>query len=169
MLLLRTLKDTDRKVACFPRQPECTSRGVPTAAELDRIAYEVRGCGLRVHQKLGPGCFESAYAPCFAYELKKSGLRFLSEVVLTIYYESIVVPNAYIADYSIEGCVLGELKAVERLAPVHYRQMDTYLAISGFPLGLILNFGTARFFDGVVRRVNHFPHGTPPYRRLDAP
>jgi iron complex transport system substrate-binding protein len=134
-----------------------------TEAELDRIAYEIRGCGLRVHQKLGPGCFESAYAPCFAHERKKAGLECHAEVPLTICYEAIVVPNAYLAAYTIEGCVIGELKALERLAPVHSRQLDTYLKISGYPLGLILNFGAARFFDGVVRRVNNFPKETPPY------
>lgn len=138
---------------------------MPTAAELDRIAYEIRGCGLRVHQKLGPGCFESAYSPCFAHELKRSGLQFHAQVSLTIHYETIVVPNAYVADYTIEGCVIGELKALERLAAVHARQLDTYLKISGYPLGLILNFGAARFFDGVVRRVNNFPQGSPPYSK----
>jgi GxxExxY protein len=138
---------------------------VPAAAELDRIAYEIRGCGLRVHQKLGPGCFESAYSPCFAYELKKAKLTFHGQVPLTIYYEEVVVPNAYIADFTIEGCVIGELKALAALAPIHPRQMDTYLKISGYPLGLILNFGAARFLDGVVRRVNNFPFGTPPFKK----
>ncbi len=136
---------------------------MPSKAELDRIAYEVRGCGLRVHQKLGPGCFESAYTPCLAYEFRQRKLEFHTQVPLSITYEGIVVPNAYILDYTIEDCVIGELKAIERLAPIHFRQMDTYLAISGYPLGLILNFGAARFFDGVVRRVNNFPDGTPPF------
>lgn len=75
------------------------------------------------------------------------------------------MPNAYIADYTIEGCVMGELKALVQLASIHFRQMDTYLKISGYPLGLILNFGAIRFLDGVVRRVNKFPDGTPPYRK----
>jgi GxxExxY protein len=136
-----------------------------TAADLDRIAYEIRGCGLRVHRTVGPGCFESAYSPCFAYELRKSKLEFRENVSLTLCYETIVVPEAYIADYLIEGCIVGELKAIAQLAPIHYRQMDTYLTITGYPLGLLLNFGALRFFDGVVRRVNNFPLGTPPYRQ----
>jgi len=74
-----------------------------TAADLDRTAYEVRGCGLRVHRTVGPGCFESAYSPCFAYELRKSKLEFRRNVSLTLSYETIVVPEAYIADYLIEG------------------------------------------------------------------
>ena len=73
---------------------------------------------------------------------------------------------AYVVDYTIEGCVIGELKALEHLVPVHARQMDTYLKISGYPLGLILNFGASRFLDGVVRRVNNFPDGAPPYRSV---
>jgi GxxExxY protein len=138
---------------------------MPTEAKLNRIAYEIRGCGLRVHRKLGPGCFESAYSPCFAYELTKSKLEFRSEVSLTLCYEGIVVPDAYVSDYIIEGCVVGELKALAQLGAIHSRQMDTYLQITGCPLGLLLNFGALRFLDGVVRRVNNFPNGTPPYRK----
>jgi GxxExxY protein len=115
------------------------------------------------------GCFESAYSPCFAYELKKSKLEFHSQVPLTIHYEGMAVSDAYIADYTIEGCVIGELKAVEHLAPVHSRQMDTYLKITGYPLGLVLNFGSSRFLDGVVRRVNNFPHGTRRRAKRGAP
>jgi iron complex transport system substrate-binding protein len=136
---------------------------MPTEAELERITYAIRGCGMRVHQRLGPGCLESAYSPCFAHELRKAKLEFHTEVPLTIVYEGIVVPHAYVVDYTIENCVIGELKAIESLASVHYRQMDTYLAISGYPVGLILNFGQETFFDGVVRRVNNSPFGTAPY------
>ena len=138
-----------------------------TEAELNRIAYEIRGCGLRVHRKLGPGCFESAYSPCFAYELTKAKLEFRSDVSLTLCYEDIVVPDAYVADYTIEGCIIGELKAQEHLTAIHSRQLDTYLRLTGYPLGLLLNFGAAMFLDGVVRRVNNFPDGTPPYASPD--
>ena len=134
-----------------------------TEDELNRIAYEIRGAGLRVHRKLGPGCFESAYAPCFSYELTKAGLEFQSKVPLAIVYESVFVPNAYEADYVIAGSIVVEIKALESLAPIHSRQLQTYLRLTGCPLGLILNFGALRFLDDVVRRVNNFPEGTAPH------
>ena len=64
-----------------------------TEDELNRIAYEIRGAGLRVHRKLGPGCFESAYAPCFSYELTKAGLEFQSKVPLAVSYTHLTLPT----------------------------------------------------------------------------
>jgi len=101
--------------------------------------------------------------PCLAYELQKSKLEFRTKVPLTLQYESVVVLGAYEADFIVEGSVIVELKALERLAPIHTRQLQTYLRLSGCPLGLILNFGAVRFLDDVVRQVNNFPHGTAPH------
>ena len=134
-----------------------------TETELNRIAYEIRGSGIDIHRHLGPGCFESAYFPCFAYELTKRKLEFRARVPLVLQYEDVVVPRAYEADFIVEGSVLVELKAIERVAPVHLRQLQTYLRLSGCPLGLILNFGADRMTDGIERRVNHFPDGTTPH------
>jgi GxxExxY protein len=128
--------------------------------ELNRIGYEIRGGALAVHKAIGPGCFESAYVPCLVHELAKRKLEFRTKVPLTLRYETVVVPGAYEADVIVEGSVLLEIKAVEQIAPVHLRQLQTYLRLSGCPLGFVLNFGTNRFFDGVERRVNNFPAGT---------
>jgi GxxExxY protein len=136
--------------------------------ELNRIAYEIRGAGLAVHRAIGPGCFESAYVPCLAHELRKRGLECELEVPLTLRYESLMIPYAYKADCIVCGCVLLECKAIEALAAIHKRQMQTYLRLSGCPLGLILNFGALRFFEGVVRQVNNFPSGTAPYAKAEA-
>ena len=136
---------------------------MPSEEELNRIAYEIRGAGLAIHRALGPGCFESAYVPCLAHELGKRHLEFKMKVPLTLRYETVVVPRAYEADCIVCGCVLVECKAVEALVPIHSRQIQTYLRLSGCPLGLILNFGALRFLEGVVRQVNNFPRGTAPY------
>ena len=139
---------------------------MPTKDELNDLAYRVRGAGLRVHQKLGPGCFESAYVPCFAYELRQLGIPFRTSVPVTLRYETVVVLRAYELDFLIAGCIVIEVKALERLAPVHSRQLDTYLKLTGCPLGFIFNFGAPNFLGGVVRRVNEFPEGSTPLSTL---
>lgn len=136
-----------------------------TEAELNRISYEIIGGGIDIHTALGPGCFESAYDPCVAYELTRRKLRFDRKVKLTLRYGDIIVKGAYEADFIVEGCVVVELKAIERVAPVHVRQLQTYLRLTGCPLGLILNFGALKLVDGVERQVNNFPYGTAPYRK----
>ena len=85
------------------------------------------------------------------------------KVPLTLRYDDVVVEGAYQADFIVEGCVIVEIKALEGLAAVHSRQLQTYLRLTGCPLGLILNFGAARLLDGIKRQVNNFPVGTPPY------
>ncbi len=134
-----------------------------TEGELNRLAYEIRGAGLEVHRRVGPGCFESAYTPCLAQELRKRRLEFRTKVPLGLRYDDLYIPCAYEADFIIEGRIIGEVKAIEQLAPLHSRQLRTYLRLSGCPLGFILNFGATRFLDGVLRLVNNFPEGTPPH------
>ena len=116
---------------------------------------------MAVHRAVGPGCFESAYAPCLAYEFRKRRLHFAAKVPITIQYESLVVPRAYEADFIVEDRVVVELKATSALSPVDARQLLTYLRFSGCPLGLLLNFGAATLRDGIKRIVNNFPDGTP--------
>jgi GxxExxY protein len=134
-----------------------------TEIELNRIAYEINGSGITVHTRVGPGCFESAYVPCFACELRRRKLEFAMKVPLTLRYDEVVVEGAHQADFIVEGSVIVEIKALERLARVHSRQLQTYMRLTGCPLGLILNFGAARLADGIKRQVNNFPFGTPPY------
>jgi GxxExxY protein len=142
---------------------------MPTATELDRISYEINGAGIAIHTRLGPGCFETAYTPCFAYELQRRKLQFRARVPLTLRYEEVVVDCAYEADFIVEGCVVVEVKALERVAPIHSRQLQTYLRLTGCPLGLLLNFGAPTMVDGIKRLVNNFPDGTPPHSAVSSP
>ena len=144
-----------------------------TEAHLNRIAGEIISAATAVHTVVGPGCFESAYAPCFAYELGKRGLRFIQKVPIAIHYETLVIPRAYEADFIVDHSIVVELKASAALAPVDARQLLTYLRFTGCPLGLLLNFGGATMREGIKRVVNNFPHGTIPGEwirpRTDAP
>lgn len=138
-----------------------------TEKELNDIAYEIIGAGIEVHRRIGPGCLESAYSPCFALELTRRKLDFRREVALTLRYDALIIPRAYIADYIIMGCVVGELKAQALVTARDKRQVKTYLDITGCPLGLVLNFGAMVFADDVRRVVNNFPNGTKPLMAED--
>jgi GxxExxY protein len=133
-----------------------------TERELNRIASEIIGAAVVVHRKVGPGCFESAYLPCLAYELQRQGLGFETKVAIAINYETLTVPRAYEVDLLVERNVVVELKATSASTPVDARQLLTYLIFTGCPLGLLLNFGAVRLTDGIKRVVNNFPDGTSP-------
>ncbi len=133
-----------------------------TEKELNAIAWKIIGAGIAVHRRIGPGCLESAYSPCFALELTRRQLDFRREVALTLRYDELTIPRAYVVDYIIQGCIVGELKATSMTTNLDRRQVLTYLEISGCPLGLLLNFGAMKFADEVKRVVNNFPEGTKP-------
>jgi GxxExxY protein len=128
--------------------------------ELNRIAGEIVAAGIAIHREFGPGCFESAYAPCLAYELDRRRLRFQSKIPLALKYHDLFIPRAYEADFIVEEDVLIEVKAIEAIAAVHLRQLRTYLCLTGCPLGLLMNFGAVTMRDGLKRVVNNFPVGT---------
>jgi GxxExxY protein len=127
---------------------------------INRIAHEIVGGGIALHKGFGPGCFESTYSPCLAYEMRKRGLQFEAQVELELRYEELVIPRAYIADFIVEDLIVIEVKALQAIAPVHLRQLRTYLTLTGCPLGLLMNFGAETMKDGVHRVVNNFPDGT---------
>jgi iron complex transport system substrate-binding protein len=137
--------------------------GMATAEELDRAAHDIVESSFAVHRTFGPGCYEEMYVHCLSFELRKRGLTFRHKVPLSLQYEDLVVPRAYEADFIVAPGVLIEVKAVERTAGVHMRQVSTYLRITGLPLGLLVNFGAETLKEGVRRVVNNFPVGTPSY------
>jgi GxxExxY protein len=141
-------------------QQYCSARSVPSEQELNRLSSQIINAGISIHREFGPGCFESAYTPCLAYELEQRGLRFDSRIPLVLRYHDLVIPRAYEADFIVEEDILIEVKAIETIAAVHLRQMRTYLRLTGCPLGLLLNFGAVSMTEGVKRVVNNFPTGT---------
>jgi GxxExxY protein len=130
-----------------------------TEAELNRISELIIGAAVTVHRRIGPGCLESAYAPCLALELHKRGLEFRTKVPLALEYDELVIPRAYELDFEVGGLVIAELKALAVVGHRERRQLQTYLELGGYPLGLILNFGATRMVDGIKRVVNNFPYG----------
>ena len=121
---------------------------------VEHLASAAIDCGLRLHSDLGPGLLESVYETFLADQLRRRGLRVEKQATLGATYDGVTVPNAFRIDLLIEGCLPIEIKSVERLMPVHAKQLLTYLRLMRQPLGLLLNFGGATFREGIRRIVN---------------
>lgn len=125
--------------------------------DLDRkenqVAGEIIAAAIEVHKELGPGLLESAYQACLAYELDQRKLAFQTEVPLTVKYKDKVIEPGYRLDFLVEDLVVVELKSVDKITPVHEAQLLTYLRLSGFWLGLLINFNVNLLKHGIRRRV----------------
>ena len=117
------------------------------------LSYEVIGCAYEVHKNLGPGLLESTYETCLCYELGKKGLVHEKQKELTINYKGIVLNNGYRIDILVENTIVIELKSVETLLPIHTAQIMTYLKLSGYHLGLLINFNVTNLQNGIHRYI----------------
>ena len=122
------------------------------------ITEQIIGAAIAVHRALGPGLLESTYEACLAFELMERRLRIERQTALPVVYRGVRIDCGYRLDLIVEGMVVVELKAVERLLPIHDAQMLTYLKLSGHPVGLLLNFNVPMLKDGIRR----FVHDAPP-------
>ena len=122
-----------------------------TENDISKIVFE---CGLKVHRTLGAGLLESAYEECLYYELLKTGLKVEKQKSLPLIYEEVKLEAGYRIDIMIENKFIIEIKAVEALNNLHFAQLLTYLRLSNCKLGLLMNFNTVLFKDGVKRVIN---------------
>ena len=109
---------------------------------------------MAVHRELGPGLLESAYEACLAYELPDRGLSVERQKALPVKYRGVNVDCGYRIDLLVEGKVVIELKAVQRLEAIHQAQLLSYLKLSGCKVGLLINFNVKVLKDGIRRLVN---------------
>ncbi len=121
------------------------------------VAKIIVNCAYRVHTKLGPGLLESVYETVLAYELKKAGLQVARQVAVPVVYDDMIFEEGFRADLIVASLVTIELKSVEVVAPVHKKQLLTYLRLGDKRLGLLINFGAALIKDGITRVVNGLP------------
>ena len=124
--------------------------------ELNRLSNMAIGSAIEVHKVLGPGLLESAYQQCLAWELRQQGLSVKEQVSVPIRYKALDVSNAYRLDMLIEEELIVELKAVDKIEPVHIAQMLTYLKVNRLRLGLLLNFNVEVMKNGIRRVVSNF-------------
>ncbi|MCA9158676.1 MAG: GxxExxY protein [Planctomycetales bacterium] len=120
----------------------------------NEIATVVVDASLRVHRGLGPGLLESAYEVILAKELKNRGLRVGRQILVPIVWNDEKIDEGFRADLIVEEKFIIELKSVETLAKVHFRQLLTYLRLTDYKLGLLINFNEALIKDGIHRVVN---------------
>lgn len=120
-------------------------------SDLEELVAHTIEYGFAIHRDLGPGLLESCYELLLAASLARSGLRVERQKMIAIDYKGISVREAFRADLLVEGRLVVEVKAVERLAPIHSRQLLTYLKLLDLPLGLVMNFGGGTFREGLKR------------------
>ena len=121
---------------------------------LEHIATDVVDCAMKLHLSLGPGLLESVYAVILQRKLEERGYSVKREVPIPVEYEGVTFEMGFRADLVIENCFIVELKSVDKIAPVHWKQLLTYLRVTGYRLGLLINFGEELLKNGIKRVAN---------------
>jgi iron complex transport system substrate-binding protein len=122
--------------------------------KLNQIAKDVVGSAMEIHIALGPGLLESVYTVILERKLVDLGYFVEREKPIPLVFEGIRFEMGFRADLVIEECFIVEVKSVERMLPVYGKQLLTYLKVTGFRLGLLVNFGQALLKDGIKRIAN---------------
>ena len=120
----------------------------------NQIATIVVDAALKIHRTLGPGLLESVYQATLNLELNNRGLRVAQQLALPVYYEGIKLDIGFRIDLLVADKVIIEIKSIEILAPVHRKQLETYLRLMDLRLGLLINFNVELIKDGIQRVVN---------------
>jgi GxxExxY protein len=123
----------------------------------NEIARLIVHASYKIHTTLGPGLLESVYEAVLFYELEKLGLVVARQVPIPVVYSEIKFDEGFRADLIVDGKVIVELKSIEKVAPVHKKQLLTYLKLADKRLGLLINFGEALIKYGITRIVNQLP------------
>jgi len=120
----------------------------------NQISYDIRRAIFKVYNNLGPVLFESVYETALSYEIEKLGYSVKRQVALPFVYEEIKFEQGFRIDILVDDKVIIELKSVETIAPVHPKQLLTYLKLTDLKLGLLVNFNEKLIKDGITRIVN---------------
>lgn len=123
----------------------------------NEIATAIVNAAYKIHTTLGPGLLESVYEAVLTYELQKRGLTVVRQQAIPVIYESVRLEIGFRADLIVGGKVIVEIKSVEALAPVHRKQLETYLRLTDKRLGLLINFNVEVIRDGIKRVANRMP------------
>ncbi len=121
----------------------------------NEISGNIIDCSFKVHTTLGPGLLESVYQAALAYELRKRGLKVITELPIPVIYEEVKLELGFRADLLVENKVIVETKSIEALAPIHGKVLLTYLRLADKKLGLLINFNVELIKNGIKRVVNN--------------
>ena len=119
--------------------------------DINEVSYGIRGCAFNVYNALGPGLLESVYEEALIYELTKEGFKVESQKEVPIMYCGTLLRSTLRLDLLVNDAVIVELKSVEELKPIHYKQVQTYLKLSNHKLGLLINFNTNNISKDIHR------------------
>ena len=122
--------------------------------DINDLTYRIRGCVFNVYNALGPGLLESVYEQAMMIELKKSGLQAKNQVPVKIVYNGQQLDNDLRVDILVEDSIVLELKSVEKLNPIHFKQLQTFLKLADKRLGLLINFNEFNIANGIHRIAN---------------
>jgi len=124
--------------------------------ELNQLSSQIIKAAITVHKELGPGLLESVYQACMVIEFKDMNMKVQAEVPLPIFYRGQKVnEEGFRIDLLVEDLIIVELKSVEKVQPVHKKQLLTYLRLANKELGLLINFNEALLKEGITRIINH--------------
>ena len=129
--------------------------------DVNQITGEIVHTAYRLHSRIGPGLLETVYESILGHTLEARGLRVERQKAIPFEWDGIRVEEACRLDLLVEGQVVVELKSLEKLVPVHHKQVLTYLRLLNLPVGLLINFGAVSLKDGMHRIINHHA-GAPP-------
>lgn len=135
--------------------------------DLDAVTGAIVDTSLRMHRDLGPGLLESVYEAVLSRSLERQGWLVERQKCVGIVYEGMTFDEGFRVDLLVEGRVIVELKSVEKLAPVHGKQLLTYLRLMNLRVGLLINFGAPRLKDGLHRIVNDLSAADSPGLRVN--
>ncbi len=121
---------------------------------MKKLSQEILDRALKIHKTLGPGLLESVYQNCLVYELNGKNISCEKEVVLPIKYEELDFESGFRADIIVDNQIIIEVKSIETLTKVHHAQILTYLKLTQYPLGLLINFGQETLMSGFKRFAN---------------
>ena len=114
---------------------------------LKSLIYKINGAAIEVHKTIGPGLLESVYHKCLKHEMDLRGINYKSEMLVPVYYKEIFVEAELWCDLFVENSIVVELKAVERVLPIHEAQILTYMKLLEVPMGLIINFNCLNIYE----------------------
>lgn len=124
--------------------------------DANQITALIVDCSIRIHTAIGPGCYERVYEELLYFELNKINLNVKRQITMPISYETLQINDAYKLDLLIEDKIIIEIKSIEHVLPVHFKQVNTYLKLMNLKHGMLLNFKVDLMKNGIHRVFNNF-------------
>ena len=134
-----------------------------TKKTVTQLSYDIVGCAIEVHKEIGPGLLESAYEKCLAYELRNKGFKVVEQLSIPVIYKRIKFDADFRLDLLVNDLVVVELKAIEKVLPVHEAVLLTYMKLLKKPQGLLINFYTDNIAKSKKPFVNEYFEALPDY------